>query len=143
MVLIRCRRPAFSIPGGQPVIYFLQDSASCLVKIGFALDVQSRVATLQTASPARLVLLACMDGDRHTEARLHQRFASARVRGEWFRPVPTLLSFLLAGVLRYAQAEGRPCCPVADAPPLPSRECRRCALCVTTPVCPKCRTPIV
>jgi hypothetical protein len=101
--------------------------------------VARRVATLQTASPAPLVLLACMDGDRQAEARLHRRFASARVRGEWFRPVPALLRFLLAGAQQGGRMEMQPARPVLPAPVLPNRECKRCALLFSSPVCPKCR----
>lgn len=29
-----------------------------------------------------------------TEREMHQRFANARIRGEWFRPVPELLAYI-------------------------------------------------
>jgi hypothetical protein len=35
-----------------------------------------------------------MDGGMREERVLHERFASARAEGEWFRPVPDLLAYI-------------------------------------------------
>lgn len=57
-----------------------------LIKIGYSEDVQRRYSLLNTASPIALELLWFMESARARliEAELHQRFASKRVRGEWF-----------------------------------------------------------
>lgn len=77
------------------MIYFTQDSSSFHVKIGYAIDAESRRKTLQTGNSAPLVILATMPGDRSTESALHRRFANDRIAGEWFYPTPALLLFIL------------------------------------------------
>lgn len=72
------------------MIYFIQDDVSFLIKIGFTSqdDAGSRLAQLQTGSPAKLMLLCAIDGDRDIEGALHRKFQHARTHGEWFRPCP-------------------------------------------------------
>jgi hypothetical protein len=79
------------------MIYFIQDEHLGHIKIGFTdgPDAAVRLKQLQTGSPVGLVLLMTIEGDRETEAMAHEKFASARVHGEWFRPVPDLISFML------------------------------------------------
>lgn len=80
------------------MIYFIQDEAVGLIKIGYtgAEDADQRLRALQTGCPAGLTLLHTMPGSKEDERALHQRFAAARSQGEWFRPVPALLQFLLS-----------------------------------------------
>lgn len=66
-------------------VYLIRCDATGNTKIGYSRDPRSRLATLQTASPNRLRLVACFDGDESLEADLHQRFRDYRVNGEWFR----------------------------------------------------------
>lgn len=54
------------------------------IKIGYSVDPLSRLATLQTASPCALTLLALHPGGMATEAGLHERYAEYRLNGEWF-----------------------------------------------------------
>lgn len=79
------------------MIYFIQDSGLNHIKIGFtdSNDPIGRMKSLQTGSPAPLCLVATMPGSREDELSLHRRFAKARVHGEWFKPVPDLLEFLV------------------------------------------------
>lgn len=68
------------------MIYFIQDSATLLVKVGYTSgDVSRRLAALQTACAASLRLLGQVPGSREREGNLHERFAAQRERGEWFR----------------------------------------------------------
>jgi hypothetical protein len=53
------------------------------------------VKSLQTGCPGYLILLLSLEGRERTERQLHKRFRSLRVRGEWFRPGPDLLEFLI------------------------------------------------
>lgn len=82
------------------MIYFIQDSATCNIKIGrtgpFSVGdgVDARIKSLQIGNPSPLVLLAVVDGGFEEEAHLHQLFASHRLAGEWFRPSPALLQHL-------------------------------------------------
>jgi homoserine dehydrogenase len=65
-------------------IYFIQAGPAGPVKIGWAVDVPSRMQTLQTAHYEVLQLLRTVDCDREFEYLLHRRFISNRCRGEWF-----------------------------------------------------------
>jgi hypothetical protein len=89
------------------MIYFLQDSRTFEIKIGYtgAADARMRLGTLQTGNPAGLVLLLLMDGERAQETALHHRFARAHVRGEWFQPVPELLQAILHNALLQARRD--------------------------------------
>lgn len=77
------------------MIYFIQESSRGLIKIGLAVDPQSRLIELQVGSPHTLTLLLVVDGDRDDERRLHRRFSRHRVRGEWFKPQAAVLHFML------------------------------------------------
>lgn len=79
------------------MIYFIQDTSVLNIKIGYtAGDPESRRAALQTGSPAGLVLIGFIEGDQSFESYLHKRFVTARVHGEWFRPVPELIQFIVS-----------------------------------------------
>jgi hypothetical protein len=73
------------------MIYFIREEATQFIKIGYTGDVDDRLATLQTGCPGSLVLLLQIEGSKPEETAWHERFADARARGEWFRPVPELL----------------------------------------------------
>ncbi len=60
------------------------------VKIGWAKDLKTRIATLQTASPLQFVLLGVEEGDRKDEGEWHKRMARFRFRGEWFEAEPVM-----------------------------------------------------
>lgn len=81
------------------MIYFLQDSRTFSIKIGFTSgDAADRAAALQTGNAAELILLTSFEGDRTRETELHRQFADARIAGEWFHPTSALLSFILLAV---------------------------------------------
>ena len=65
------------------MIYFIRSGE--YVKIGRAVDIEVRMAQLQTAHPVPLVLIATMEGGVDVEKALHFRFESKRTSGEWFR----------------------------------------------------------
>lgn len=79
------------------MIYFIQDTRTLEIKIGYtsADSADGRIAALQTGNPGALRLLSTAQGDRSREAELHRQFADDRTNGEWFRPTPELLAFLL------------------------------------------------
>jgi len=79
---------------GQSKVYFIQESGSMAIKIGTAKDVDGRVRDMSVSTPHLLTVLAVIDGDRDVERVLHRRFAHARIRGEWFHPVPELLAYI-------------------------------------------------
>ncbi len=73
------------------MIYFARQDRTDLVKIGYTYGAPSRrLSELQTGQPGLLHLMGLADGDEATERGWHARFASSRVRGEWFRITPPL-----------------------------------------------------
>ncbi len=85
------------------MVYFIQDTHTGNVKIGCAADPQARLATLQTGCPSMLILLGAIPGGLEGERALHSRFREHRVRGEWYRPAPAILS--LASIDRPSQSD--------------------------------------
>lgn len=69
-----------------PKVYFIGPKLATgqPVKIGFSLDVEARLATLQTGHHEKLRLFATVDGDRQLEAHYHKRWKLRRTNGEWF-----------------------------------------------------------
>jgi hypothetical protein len=73
-------------------IYFLRNEANNHIKIGFTDgEPEDRRRACQTGSSGKLTLLFHMSGTREDEKAWHDRFAYARIGGEWFRPDPQLL----------------------------------------------------
>ena len=77
-------------------VYFIRNTESGHIKIGYANDVVKRFQLLQCASPARLEILAVMEGEREAEHAIHRKFPHLRLRkrGEWFQPGPDLVDYL-------------------------------------------------
>jgi hypothetical protein len=75
-------------------VYFIRQGEKGPIKIGFAADPQKRKQQLQTSSSDTLHTLLVLPGTFQTEAHYHARFATLRLRGEWFRPEPELLEFI-------------------------------------------------
>ena len=67
-----------------------------MVKIGFSVCPYHRFTTIQTFSPFQCRLVGVMAGDFRQEAALHRRFASQRVRGEWFTHDGDVAEFVAA-----------------------------------------------
>jgi hypothetical protein len=78
----------------QSRVYFVQESGMGAIKIGTTKNVNTRVSDMAVGTPHLLAVLALIDGNHEVEHALHQRFAHARIRGEWFRPVPELLEYI-------------------------------------------------
>jgi hypothetical protein len=86
-------------------VYFIRDKCTQYVKIGFTRgDPTSRMKDLQCASPGELELLSYYIGERDLERALHRVFAHARVRGEWFEPLPIVMEY--AGFRHQSPYEG-------------------------------------
>lgn len=75
-------------------IYFVQEGGTDAIKIGTSKHVRGRMIALGSASPHALTVLATMEGSHRVEALLHFLFSHARIRGEWFRPVPELTEYI-------------------------------------------------
>lgn len=74
------------------MIYFLRAGNGGPIKIGYAADVEKRIAGLQTASHEPLELMGMVEGSPSYEKEIHQRLAAYRLRGEWFRPRDEVLA---------------------------------------------------
>ncbi len=90
------------------MIYFIQAEG---VATGNAC-VMTRLHALQTGNASKLEVIACVPGELTDEAKLHVRFASSRVGGEWFRLSPELLRYMTferiaRGVFEEGVAAGR------------------------------------
>lgn len=87
------------------MIYFAQDTVSLNIKIGYTgnEDAERRIKQLQTGNSNRIELLATCAGEQVVETSLHQMFAEANVCGEWFRPTPNLLKFIVGVVAKAPQ----------------------------------------
>jgi hypothetical protein len=77
-------------------VYFVQVGALGPVKIGCTRDVARRLAGLQTSHAEPLRLLHSFEGSVKQERELHALFERHRLKGEWFSPVPELLSHIAA-----------------------------------------------
>lgn len=87
------------------MIYFIQDQESLSIKIGYTGgSSEGRLKALQTGNGSRLVLLGEVPGDEAAERQLHERFRQSRMVGEWFRPTPDVLAY----ILRHAKPPGPP-----------------------------------
>lgn len=75
-------------------VYFIQESSVGAIKIGVSKHPKKRAKELQDHSLYVITLLATVDGGYSVEFRLHQLFAHAYIRGEWFRPVEELLEYI-------------------------------------------------
>jgi len=69
---------------GGSWVYFIC-SRRRLVKIGTTVNLPARLKKLQTGSPFKLQIVACVEGGATLEAEYHERFCEHRVNGEWFR----------------------------------------------------------
>jgi hypothetical protein len=65
-------------------VYFIEDTATGLIKIGIAKRPGRRLNLLQVGSASKLRLIGSVHGGRELERALHTKFQEHRIRGEWF-----------------------------------------------------------
>lgn len=76
------------------MIYFIQDSATSRIKIGHAEDPWKRLSHIQCSTPSDVAIVALEPGGAQRETELHEQFAAARFRGEWFSPTAELNEYI-------------------------------------------------
>jgi len=76
----------------QVWVYFVRCGNQ--VKIGKTVDVDSRLASLQTGTSAPLKLIMRLASGPKFERFLHKKFAEHRIRGEWFHIRGDLAEFI-------------------------------------------------
>ena len=74
---------------GLHYIYFIRESGSHYVKIGYSNDPPSRLGELQTGNPHTLeilflVQLTDLSAARRIEKSFHDRYARSKTQGEWY-----------------------------------------------------------
>lgn len=68
----------------KTMIYFVEAIGTNRVKIGLSINIESRIATLQTGCPVKLAILHAECGGKQRENQLHHQFAADWCHGEWF-----------------------------------------------------------
>lgn len=71
-------------------VYFIQSGEGGPVKIGYAIDVASRLSGNQVGNPVILKLLATCEGGKALERQFHKALGRIRLRAEWFEWHPAL-----------------------------------------------------
>lgn len=70
---------------GMSVVYFIEAVGLDRVKIGTSVKLSRRLRAIQTYCPVRTRVLLVVAGDPKLESRLHRRFRTFRLHGEWFQ----------------------------------------------------------
>ena len=99
-------------------VYFIEAATLKLIKIGCATKPHSRLSMLQVGSPDQLRLIGVIaSGDVELlEQHIHHMHKEARVRGEWFRPVPALIEYINAYAYASDWRFGEPGQPLGNNP---------------------------
>lgn len=75
-------------------IYFIFDKKSQSIKIGYSSNPSQRLATLQVGNSNQLRLIKTIKGGVDIEHRLHDKFKTLKINGEWFQASQELLQFI-------------------------------------------------
>lgn len=75
----------------KPKTYIMKDAATGLYKIGKSINPQHREKTLQSEKPTVKMV---WNTNKDIEEKLHKKYASQRVRGEWFSLTPVQVKYI-------------------------------------------------
>lgn len=75
-------------------IYFISDEKSNSIKIGHSNNPFQRLTTLQIGNSNQLRLIKTLKGGVDIEHRLHKKFKTLKINGEWFQSSQELLQFI-------------------------------------------------
>lgn len=70
---------------GEGYIYVVGNKEHKVCKIGFSRNVFKRISGIQTGCPFLLEIFCIINGDIATEKKLHKKYASIKLSGEWFK----------------------------------------------------------
>lgn len=76
------------------VVYFISIGDPSVVKIGFTTNMETRLRSLRTASPAEPHIHVTFEAGPLDESDLHRRFAADRINREWFRFSAEIAAFI-------------------------------------------------
>jgi len=110
-------------------VYFAQDPATGLIKVGCSRQLEGRLRNLRHKHPG-LVLLASAPGGRGAEGALHRKIETHHVGHEWFQADPLVTALAIAvreGWLRPADLPRTPS-PLRSAASKRAYETRRTRL---------------
>ena len=97
----------------MPMVYFILHGNK-RVKIGFSIQVDRRLASIQTSLPGKAKILYVTPGDTELEKRLHQLFAADRVSGEWFYYSPAIRAWIEADKSRREERVSNDFCRTSE-----------------------------
>jgi hypothetical protein len=69
----------------ESLVYFVLNSSSGAVKIGWTIDLGHRLTALKNGAGTDLHVIRTIEGGRAKERWLHKKFADRRTKGEWFK----------------------------------------------------------
>lgn len=76
------------------VVYIMQRDSDGAFKIGWSSDIARRLTELRVKGRCEVALVAAFPGGKTDENRLHARFESDRISGEWYRSSEGIRSFI-------------------------------------------------
>lgn len=82
--------------------YFIRAGAEGPVKIGLSNDVFDRLCNLQVGHHEELRIIRLIRGD--AEKAMHRRFHANRIRGEWFKFDPAMMTACVRGTISFRGA---------------------------------------
>jgi hypothetical protein len=81
-------------------VYFARAVGTEMVKIGWARDVEKRLASLRTACPHDMAIEGCIPGHMQDEKRVHAALASRREKREWFKLSSEEVASIISDAMR-------------------------------------------
>jgi DNA-binding XRE family transcriptional regulator len=73
------------------MVYFIENTVTKNIKIGYAKNVKNRLYQLQVSSAEKLKVLGVGEGEIKDEQELHKILIDDKLSGEWFKPTSSVL----------------------------------------------------
>jgi hypothetical protein len=78
----------------KELVYFIRDVGANAIKIGQTSNLAARFQNLKTGTSGELEILGVIIGEVGLESALQEKFRHCKIRNEWYRSEPDLLSFI-------------------------------------------------
>lgn len=76
-------------------VYFFQEGLTGNIKVGWTVSLRARWLALRAANANEIRVIGLMRGLWDHEQAIHAKFAHIRHHGEWFKPDPSLVLFIM------------------------------------------------